>query len=493
MAPATDPTSTGGACDVSGEVNFHQGVTHEGGIPNNINLHDNPKLLRALNSWQPRFVDWWRDLGPAVYSDKYVYLRTATSVGREGWATWDYVRLPEYRWGIFLAAPEANRAIAFGQHQGQPAWQEVPGEYRSDLQRLIVVQGDTEPASVEQQRLLGDTAPSLYDLRSLFQVNVEEGRHLWAMVYLLHAHFGREGRDEADALLERHSGSIDRPRILEAFNSDTADWLSMFMFAYFTDRDGKFQLSALRESAFDPLSRTSSFMLKEESYHMSVGNNGLHRIIQRAAELMLEFDDADIRKHGGIDLATIQKYLNLYCSMSLDLFGNEKSTNAANYFAQGLKGRYQEERREDDHRLHESTLKIEIPVNSHVESVEVPALQALNHSLRSDYLDDCQRGVDTWNRGLEGAGIEFRFTLPHPGFNRQVGVFSGHHLTPDGKPVSAEEWQQKSHHWLPTKDDRDFVCSLMKGVFERGKVAGWIAPPTQPINGQPLDFDYVKL
>src|SRR5258708_3504631 len=478
---------------MSNGIDFHHFVTHEGGIPNHVNLHDDAKLLRALKSWQPRFVDWWRDLGPAVYSDKFVYLRTATSVGRDGWATWDYVKLPEYRWGIFLAEPESDRTIAFGQHKGTPAWQEVPGEYRSDLQRLIVVQGDTEPASVEQQRLLGETAPSLYDLRSLFQVNVEEGRHLWAMVYLLHAHFGREGREEADALLARHAGSVDRPRILEAFNSDTADWLSMFMFAYFTDRDGKFQLSALRESAFDPLSRTCAFMLKEESYHMPVGGNGLHRVIQRAAELMREFDDSDIRRRGGIDLETIQKYLNLYCSMSLDLFGSETSTNAANYFAQGLKGRYQEERRSDDHQLHDSTWSIEMPVNSHVGSVSVPTLQALNHSLRTDYLDDCQRGVDTWNKTLEHAGIDYRFALPHPGFNRQVGVFSEHPVSTDGRIVSAEEWDRSVGKWLPTGRDRDFVCSLMSGAFETGKVAGWIAPPSQPINCQSFNFDYVRL
>ena len=118
----------------------------------------------------------------------------------------------------------------------------MPGEYRADLRRLIVVQGDTEPASVEQQRHLCLTAPSLYDLRNLFQVNVEEGRHLWAMVYLLHRYFGRDGRDEADEMLERHSGDPDHPRILGAFNEATPDWLSFFLFTYFTDRDGKFQL-----------------------------------------------------------------------------------------------------------------------------------------------------------------------------------------------------------------------------------------------------------
>jgi benzoyl-CoA 2,3-dioxygenase component B len=127
----------------------------------------------------------------------------------------------------------------------------VPGEYRAMLRRLIVIQGDTEPASVEQQRYLGKTAPSLYDMRNLFQVNVEEGRHLWAMVYLLQKYFGTDGREEAEALLLRRSGHPDTPRMLGAFNEKTPDWLSFFMFTYFTDRDGKMQLEALAQSGFD--------------------------------------------------------------------------------------------------------------------------------------------------------------------------------------------------------------------------------------------------
>ena len=174
----------------------------------------------------------------------------------------------------------------------------MPGEYRAELQRLIVIQGDTEPASVEQQRNLGATAPSLYDLRNLFQVNVEEGRHLWAMVYLLHAYFGREGREEAEELLHRNSGSLDSPRILGAFNEETPDWLSFFMFTYFTDRDGKYQLGTLKESAFDPLSRTCEFMLKEEAHHMMVGTTGVDRIVQRTVEVMREHDTDDVAGAG---------------------------------------------------------------------------------------------------------------------------------------------------------------------------------------------------
>ena len=258
-----------------------------------------------------------------------MYLRTAISVEKEGWAHFDFVRMPEYRWGIFLAPAEENRKIGFGQHLGEDAWQEVPGEYRGELRRLIVTQGDTEPASVEQQRLLGHTCPSLYDLRNLFQVNVEEGRHLWAMVYLLHAYFGRDGREEAEEMLERHSGDPDKPRILQAFNEKTPDWLSFFMFTYFTDRDGKFQLASLAESGFDPLSRTCRFMLTEEAHHMFVGETGVGRVVQRTCDLMKEHDTDDIRPFGGIDLMTLQKYLNFHFSVSCDLFGQELSTNAA--------------------------------------------------------------------------------------------------------------------------------------------------------------------
>src|SRR2546429_7448195 len=206
--------------------------------------------------------------------------------------------MPEYRWGVFLQPRDENRQVNFGTHKGQPAYQEVPGEFRSSLRRIIVTQGDTEPASVEQQRELGKTCPSLYDLRNLFQVNVEEGRHLWAMVYLLQRYFGRDGRDEADELLERHSGDGDHPRILGAFNEPTPDWLSFFFFTYFTDRDGKFQLASLRESSFDALSRTCEFMLKEEAHHMFVGAGGIGRTVQRTVELMHAHDTADVRPHG---------------------------------------------------------------------------------------------------------------------------------------------------------------------------------------------------
>ena len=232
-------------------------------------------MLRALETWHPGYIDWWMDMGPEGFQQALVYLRTAVSVDPKGWAKFDYVKMPEYRWGILLAPKDEDRTIPFGHHYGEPAWQDVPGEYRAMLRRLVVIQGDTEPASVEQQRHLGKTAPSLYDLRNVFQVNVEEGRHLWAMVYILQKYFGRDGREEAAELLQRRSGSADKPRMLGAFNEATPDWLSFFMFTFFTDRDGKMQLESLAQSGFDPLSRTCRFMLTEEAHHMFVGETGV--------------------------------------------------------------------------------------------------------------------------------------------------------------------------------------------------------------------------
>jgi benzoyl-CoA 2,3-dioxygenase component B len=459
-------------------------------IPNNVGLAEDRRLKRALEGWQPRFLDWWREAGPVAYQDQDIYLRTAVSVGQEGWAHFDYVKMPDYRWGIFLAEPEPARTVGFGDRLGQPVWQEVPGELRADLRRLIVVQGDTEPASVEQQRHLCATAPSLYDLRNLFQVNVEEGRHLWAMVYLLHRFFGRDGREEADELLVRRSGDQDRPRILGAFNEPTPDWLSFFMFTYFTDRDGKFQLASLAESGFDPLARTCQFMLKEEAHHMFVGAAGVGRVVQRTAELMREHDTDDVSRCGGINVDTLQRYLNLHYSVSLDLFGAETSTNAANYFAAGLKGRFREAGRDDDHRLHDSSVTVPVVEGAAAAERYVPALSALNNTLRVDYMDDCQNGLDRWNRALAPVGAALR--LPHVGFHRAVGAFAGCHFTPDGRQVTAEDWTAGRDRWLPTEDDRAHVASLMRPITEPGRIAGWVAPPASGIHSRPVDFEYVR-
>ena len=468
------------------------GIDYLERIPNNVDLASNRRLLRALEEWQPKFRDWWQDMGPEGLQTREIYLRTAVSVDAQGWAQFGYVRMPEYRWGIFLAEPDPNRAIAFGDHQGQPAWQDVPGEHRATLRRLIVTQGDTEPASVEQQRHLGRTCPSLYDLRNLCQVNVEEGRHLWAMVYLLDAHFGRDGREESEALLQRRSGDRDKPRILGAFNERTPDWLSFFMFSFFTDRDGKYQLASLAESGFDPLSRTCRFMLTEEAHHMFVGETGVGRIVQRTCELMREHRTDDVRQYGGIDLPTVQRYINFHFSVSLDLFGSEISTNAANFYTSGVKGRFEEDKKDDDHRLKDATYPVAELAGDRLVMRDQPALVSLNERLRDDYVADCARGLARWNQVIQRAGIPFDLTLPHRAFHRAIGAFAGVRVSPDGRVVTQAELDARRAEWLPTEGDEAFVGSLMHSVTERSQFANWIAPPARGINGQPIDFEYVR-
>ncbi len=468
-------------------------IDYDGLIPNNVGLNQDPRLRRALETWHPGYIDWWKGAGPAVFQDRPVYLRTAIGVDPEGWAKFGFVKMPDYRWGILLAPAVEDRRIGFGAHRGEPAWQEVPGEYRAALRRLLVIQGDTEPASVEQQRHLGATAPSLYDLRNLFQVNVEEGRHLWAMVYLLQKYFGRDGREEAEDLLRRRSGDPDQPRMLGAFNEATPDWLSFFFFTFFTDRDGKMQLAALAQSGFDPLSRTCRFMLTEEAHHMFVGDSGIQRVVQqtctamRAAGIDDPTDTARVRALGVIDLPTMQRKLNLHFSLTLDLFGSELSTNAANAFTAGLKGRYREDKIDDDHDLRHATYPVLRYRNNAMVTEPAPALSALNMRLRDDYVEECAGGIARWNREIAAAGYDVTLRLPHVGFNRRIGEFAGASLAPDGT-LTADPTR-----FLPTSEDAAYVASLMRAETEPGHYAGWIAPPRTGIDGKPGDFEYVQI
>ena len=474
-------------------------VNYDSRIPNNVGLSEDRKVLKALEKWHPGYIDWWNRLIPKNFQESMVYLRTAVSVDPKGWAKFDYVKMPEYRWGVLLAPQVEDRTIPCGEHKGEKAWQEVPGEYRNMLKRLIVIQGDTEPGSVEQQRFLGLTAPSLYDMRNLFQVNVEEGRHLWAMVYLLQKYFGKDGREEADDLLVRSSGSDEAPRMLGAFNEETPDWLSFFMFTYFTDRDGKMQLESLAQSGFDPLSRTCRFMLTEEAHHMFVGETGVSRTIEATVNVMQKhgisdpYDISRARSYNVIDLPTIQKKLNLHYSLSLDLFGQEVSTNAANAFNAGIKGRYMEMRINDDHQLNNDTYVVRNVVNGVIVSEEVPALTAINMRLRDDYVRDAAGGVGRWNKLLKKAGVDFEFALPHESFHRQIGVFSAIKASPEGDILSDAEWEKNCEKWLPNKEDGAYIQSLMKPCYTPGEYASWIAPPKVGIDNKPGDFEYVKL
>jgi benzoyl-CoA 2,3-dioxygenase component B len=462
-------------------------------IPNNVDLASDKRLQRALEAWQPNYLEWWNSVGPTDFNTKDVYLRTAVNVGSDGWAKFGYVKMPDYRWGILLAPKEEGRTVGFGDHFGEPAWQQVPGEYRNWLRRLIVTQADTEPASVEQQRLLGHTAPSLYDLRNLFQVNVEEGRHLWAMVYLLHTYFGKDGREEAEELLHRRSGNPDHPRILGTFNEPCEDWLSFFCFTMFTDRDGKFQLLALAESGFDPLSRTCRFMLTEEAHHMFVGQTGVGRVIEKTLQVMRDHPDRDVKDYGAIPVEILQKYINFWASSSTDLYGAEISSNSANFFRSGLKGRAHEDKH-SDHLALEGVYNFENFVEGRLTKEEVPLRNAMNEVLRDEYVKDNQKGIDYWNRICERYNSAVRFTLPHRRFNRKIGCYaSGRFHVETGELMDESSWNAVVDQWLPTAVDKAYVKSLMKPVYEKGQYASWIAAPAKGIDDKGVDFEYVKL
>jgi benzoyl-CoA 2,3-dioxygenase component B len=267
------------------------------------------------------------------------------------------------------------------------------------------------------------------------------------------------------------------------------------MFTFFTDRDGKFQLCALTESGFDPLARTTKFMLTEEAHHMFVGESGVARILQRTCEVMHEkklTDPTQVRAQGVIDLETLQKFVNFHYSVTLDLYGADISSNAASFYTGGLKGRYDETKISDDHSLtddHYTILEVE---NGKIVDRHVPALTALNARLRDDYTQEIQAGVDRWNRVPENFNIPFRIALPHQGFHRKIGNFAGQYVSPTGQVLSKDEWERRAPEWLPSDDDHAFVGSLMHRVIEPGKFVNWIAPPTRGIKNLPINFEYVR-
>jgi benzoyl-CoA 2,3-epoxidase subunit B len=258
-------------------------------------------------------------------------------------------------------------------------------------------------------------------------------------------------------------------------------------------------LAALAQSGFDPLSRTCRFMLTEEAHHMFVGETGVTRVIQRTAEAMQEagiddpYDIERVRSLGVIDLPTIQKKANLHFSLTLDLFGNEISTNAANSFNAGLKGRYREDKLEDDHRLTSAVYPVLRPRDGSIIREDVPALSALNMRLRDDYVEDAANGVVRWNRVLERKGTAFRITLPHVAFNRRIGEFSAIHTDTEGNILSSEDWHARAWSMLPSTDDNVFINSLMRTSRQPGIYAGWIAPPRHGIDNMPGDFEYVHI
>jgi benzoyl-CoA 2,3-dioxygenase component B len=236
-------------------------------------------------------------------------------------------------------------------------------------------------------------------------------------------------------------------------------------------------------------------MLTEEAHHMFVGESGISRVIQRTCQMMNELKTDDVKKlraAGVIDLPTVQRYLNFHFSVTIDLFGADESSNAATFYSTGLKGRYEEGKRTDDHQLRGQSYHVLQAVGGQLVNKEVPMLNALNEVLRDDYIKDSVAGVGRWNKVIEKAGIPFQLQAPHKAFHRNIGALAGVKVSPDGRVVSQAEWDAKVGEWLPTAEDRAFVASLMGRVVEPGKFANWIAPPAMGINRQAVDFDYVR-
>ena len=222
---------------------------------------------------------------------------------------------------------------------------------------------------------------------------------------------------------------------------------------------------------------------------MFVGETGVMRVVDRACQLMKE---GDVKAQGGIDLPTIQRYLNLWFSVSEDLFGGEVSSNAADYFASGLKGRYREDSF-TDHVAIEGVHDMEVIREGKVVREEIPIRNAMNELLRDAYTDDCRRGVDRWNKKIAEHGIDFTLKLPSRHFHRAIGQYASVHFDPGGKQLTNAEWEAQKEEYLPSAADRAYVGSLMKPVTEPGQIANWIAPPPKGINGQPFEFEYVRL
>jgi len=261
----------------------------------------------------------------------------------------------------------------------------------------------------------------------------------------------------------------------------------------FTDRDGKYQLSALAESGFEPLARTCQFMLTEEAHHLFVGETGVGRIVRRTAQLMKENPNEDVRQSGGIPFCIIQRYINYWFSYSLDLFGGEISSNAADFFAAGLKGRYQEQKKYDEHVVANDMFVMPVVEDGRLAEREVPLRNALNEVLRGEYVKDCERALERWNKYIADEGVGHRLRLPSTRFHRHVGEYAGNFFDLEGDFITEEEFERRRAEWLPTEEDRAYVQSLMRPVTEPGKIANWIAPPATGIKGKPFEFEYVRL
>jgi benzoyl-CoA 2,3-dioxygenase component B len=314
--------------------------------------------------------------------------------------------------------------ISFGYYKGRNKWEnlrQIPTQNMRDaLMNLIVYQGDTEFASVEQQRYLFETAPTDWDRSALTRVMIEEMRHGWQMCALLIEHFGTTGKVEAQKMLERKA--YENKRLLGSFNEECDNWLDFFAFTDFIDRDGKFQLQMLKYSAFAPLGRSMSYMLKEEAFHMGCGNTGLARIAEA----------------GVVPTWLMQKYLNKWISSAYDLFGTDHSSSAHWGYVWGLKGRYDE-----------------------LKNTTAPDLDDLNDYNRHLYRDECVQLVRRISSGQKPGSEELY--CPEIKFNRMIGRWKGQFFHPKtGQAMEEKEYKEQFDTWMPTAADKKLLMDIIR-------------------------------
>ena len=337
--------------------------------------------------------------------------------------------LGDFDLSILFDWDRAGDVIEFGDYAGRTKWEralQVPHQnIRDSLVAMITVQGDTEFASVEQQRHLLETAPTDYDRYAAARIMAEEQRHGWQMAYLLMTYFGQQGRREAHKLLERNAQDGDR--LLGAFNRPMPHWLDFFNYTMFVDRDGKFQLGMLSTSAFKPLAASMGPMLKEESFHLGTGSNGLRRII----------------KAGVIPLDMLQRYMNKWVATAHDLFGTDSSTSAHWAYVWGVKGRWDERKKLDA-------------------SIDVDK-EILNEESRGHYHDEIAREVQKLN-GYLPEDCDVTLTIPHENFNRDIGNFGGKNCYTTGELFEGtdEEYAEYLKTVLPTPEDEEALKELFK-------------------------------
>jgi benzoyl-CoA 2,3-dioxygenase component B len=345
------------------------------------------KRIRTMDDWTDMFHSWQEDIG---------------------------LKLPEMGHYKFSALYDSDAAagteIEFGDFAGNHRWNnviEIPTQNIKDsLLQLIYVQGDTEFASVEQQRLLVNNAPHEYDKYALVRIMLEEMRHGWQMCDILVNHFGESGRVEARKLLERRASeafpeSKTGKRLLGSFNAAVNNWLDFYAYTCFVDRDGKYQLGMLQPSAFAPLARSAGPMLREEAFHLGTGQDGLKRIILGA------------RVPGTI----LQKYINKWVSTAHDLFGKDESSTAEWAYVWGLKGRFDERKQADKTAFNRKEL------NAH------------NRNLYHEEVTDIIRKL---NLQMEETGRPPALVMPSDKFRREIGMWAGQRFDIHGKAIGSD-------------------------------------------------------